>query len=204
MARLQAEERVLGELILIPTPETPEDEDFAENQAPARHLELMRDLRMPTLPNLLATRRAIRHRAGAPDRTVSLAAGAAHLQPAARACWHCSQAIQPNARPEARYYGSRQAAPRARLTLADTRSGQRHVARHLTAPRAREPAIHGPAASSKPVLEAAASAIEPIAGRAAPCLAGGTPTRSRTQYPHPVDPAAPCITAAPLPRCREA
>ena len=44
MARLQAEERVLGELILIPAPETPEAEDFAENQAPARHLELMRDL----------------------------------------------------------------------------------------------------------------------------------------------------------------
>jgi len=44
MARLQAEERVLGELILIPAPDTPEEEDFAENQAPARHLELMRDL----------------------------------------------------------------------------------------------------------------------------------------------------------------
>ena len=44
MARLQAEEQVLGELILIAGPETPEGEDFAENQAPARHLELMRDL----------------------------------------------------------------------------------------------------------------------------------------------------------------
>jgi hypothetical protein len=43
MARLQAEERVLGELILIPAPETPE-EDFGDNDAPARHLELMRDL----------------------------------------------------------------------------------------------------------------------------------------------------------------
>ena len=40
----EGEERVLGELILIPAPETPEEEDFAENQAPARHLELMRDL----------------------------------------------------------------------------------------------------------------------------------------------------------------
>jgi hypothetical protein len=45
MARLQAEERVLGELILIPEPEIPEDqEDWGENQAPGRHLELMRDL----------------------------------------------------------------------------------------------------------------------------------------------------------------
>ena len=35
---------MLGELILIPAPDTPEEEDFAENQAPARHLELMRDL----------------------------------------------------------------------------------------------------------------------------------------------------------------
>jgi hypothetical protein len=44
MARLQAEEQVLRELILIPEPEAPEGEDFGDNQAPARHLELMRDL----------------------------------------------------------------------------------------------------------------------------------------------------------------
>ena len=44
MARLQAEERVLTELVLIPAPEIPEEEDFGDNDAPARHLELMRDL----------------------------------------------------------------------------------------------------------------------------------------------------------------
>jgi hypothetical protein len=43
MARLQAEERVLGELILIPAPDSSEEE-FGDNDAPARPLELMRDL----------------------------------------------------------------------------------------------------------------------------------------------------------------
>jgi len=45
MARLQAEEQVLAELILIPEPSSSEEaEDFGDNDAPARHLELMRDL----------------------------------------------------------------------------------------------------------------------------------------------------------------
>ena len=41
MARLQAEEQVLGELVLIPAPETREED---EGNEPARwHLEMMRD-----------------------------------------------------------------------------------------------------------------------------------------------------------------
>ena len=36
---------MLQELILIPAPEIPEEEeDFGDNDAPRRHLELMRDL----------------------------------------------------------------------------------------------------------------------------------------------------------------
>lgn len=46
MARLQAEERVLADLILIPGPEIPEDEeDFGENDFPGRYLEAMREIR---------------------------------------------------------------------------------------------------------------------------------------------------------------
>ena len=111
--------------------------------------------------------------------------------PATRACWHRRHAIQPNARPEARYYGKRcrQAASRTRLALgADTRSRQRHVARHVTAPRPAILPFTAQRLASEPAVEAEASAIEPIADRAAPLLGWGN--SAAIPSPHP------CITAA--------
>jgi hypothetical protein len=57
MARLQAEEQVLSETVLIPGPQLGEDENFKDNEAVARHLEFMRELTRRCLPRWLKEQR---------------------------------------------------------------------------------------------------------------------------------------------------